>query len=418
MANPGNLTYDNMTRTRLARTHLTRTHWPAVWAAVAAGIIAAAYVGKLPPSIPLLRDEFHLSLVAAGWVNSIFNTLSVCTAALIGVLAGRYGALRFCGAGLATMILGGALGATAHSEGALFASRILEGGGFIAITVSAPTLIIAACTPRQRNLTLGLWASYLPFGSGLTILASPFLLGAIGWRGLWLVIVLLTLVCAIALWRCRRFYRAPTAAVPTLSTIVRALRQPGPWWLAMGFACYSLMYYAVAVWLPTFLMQERGASITEAALLTALLIGINAVGNLAGGWLMHRAAPRGHLISLAFLVMAACSCGIFSAALPDTLRFSLSALFMLVGGMIPASILTGSPVYARDASQISSIQGLIVQLAQIGPFTGPPLVAAVVSATGNWEAALRVLLAAAALGTLFGQLADRTERALARPATP
>ena len=402
---PCNLTCDN-------KSLLTRTHWPAVWAAIAAGMIAAAYVGKLPPAIPLLRDEFHLTLIAAGWVNSIFNTLSVCTAAVVGVLAGRYGALRFCGAGLAIMMLGGALGTAAQGEGALLASRVLEGGGFIAITVSAPTLIIAACAARERDLALGLWASYLPFGSGLTILASPFMLGAVGWRGLWLAIVLLTFAGAIALWRCRGFYRAPTAAVPTLSNTLQALRQPGPWWLAMGFACYSLMYYAVAVWLPTFLMQERGASITEAALLTALLIGINAGGNLVGGWLMHRAAPRGHLISLAFLVMAACSCGIFSAALPDTLRFSLCALFMLVGGMIPASILSGGPVYARAANQVSSIQGLIVQLAQLGPFAGPPLVAAVVSATGIWEAALWVLLAAAACGTVLGQLALRAERAL------
>jgi MFS family permease len=385
-----------------------------VWAAIASGVIAAACVGKLPPAIPLLREEFGLSLIAAGWVNSIFNTLSVCTAAFVGVLAGRYGPLRFCGAGLATMMLGGALGATAQGEGQLFASRMLEGGGFIAITVSAPALIIAACAPRERNLTLGLWASYLPFGSGLTILASPFLLGSIGWRGLWLAIVLLTLACAFALWRFRKSYRAAPATAPALSTALQALHQAGPWWLAMGFACYSLMYYAVAVWLPTFLMQERGASIAQAALLTALLIGCNAVGNLLGGWLMHRAAPRGHVISLAFLVMAACSCGIFSAALPDALRFSLSALFMLVGGMVPASILSGGQVYAREASQISSVQGLIVQVAQIGPFAGPPLVAAVVSAAGNWEAALGVLLAAAALGTLFGQLAVRTERALTR----
>ena len=360
----------------------------------------------------MLRAEFGLSLVAAGWVNSIFNTLSVCTAAFVGVLAGRYGALRFCGAGLATMMLGGTLGAAAQGVGALFASRILEGGGSIAIAVSAPALIVAACAPRERNLALGLWASYLPFGSGLTILASPFLLNAIGWRGLWLAIVLLTLACAIALWRSRNSYRTASANAPTLLSTLQALRQSGPWWLALAFACYSLMYFAVAVWLPTFLMQERGASIAQAALLTAVLIGCNAGGNLLGGWLMHRAAPRGHLISLTFLVMAACACGVFSAALPDALRFCVSALFMLAGGMIPASILSGGHVYARDASQISSIQGLIVQIAQIGPFAGPPLVAAVVSAAGNWEATLGVLLAAAACGTVLGQLAQRSEQAL------
>ena len=367
----------------------------------------------MPPAIPLLREEFGLSLVAAGWVNSTFNTLAVTTAVLFGILAGRYGALRFCIAGMAAQMLGGIAGAMASGEAALFASRIVEGAGFIAIVVSAPTLVIAACAPRQRNIALGIWASYLPVGSGLIILASPFLLGPLGWRGLWLTIVLLTMACAVLLWRARAAYASASSAVPTLRSLGNALRQPGPWWLALSFACYSLMYYAIAVWLPTFLLQERGASVTQAALLTALAIGFNAGGNLIGGWFAHRSLPRGQVISAAFLIMAACACGILSAALPDSLRFDLCLLYMLAGGSIPASVLSGAPGYARAAGEISSIQGLIVQVAQLGPFVGPPLIAAVVSDAGNWEAALWVLLAAATLGTAFGQLAVRTERALA-----
>lgn len=388
-----------------------------MWAAIAAGIVAAAYVGKLPPAIPLLREEFRLSLVAAGWVNSTFNTLAVTTAVFFGALAGRYGALGCCGAGLVALVLGGLLGATAPGETMLFASRIVEGAGFIAIAVSAPTLIATASAPEERNLTLGLWSTYLPFGASLTLLASPVLLGSLGWRGFWLVIVLLTLVCMAALMRSQGAYGvARSGAALTLAGMVQALRQPGPWWLALGFGCYTLMFYAIMVWLPTFLAQERGASVTAAALLTALVVAVNLGGNLLGSWLVHRAAPRGHVISLAFLAMAACACGIFSSALPDALRFVLCMLYMFFGGTIPAAVLSGSLIYARDASQISSIQGLTVQVAQLGPFFGPPLIAAVVSGAHNWEAALWVLLAAAALGMLFGQLAVRTERALTRPA--
>jgi len=396
---------------------LTRTRWPAVWAAIAAGIVAAAYVGKLPPAIPLLREEFQLSLIAAGWVNSTFNTLAVTTAVFFGALAGRYGALRCCAAGLLALMLGGLLGAAANSEAALLASRVVEGAGFIVIAVSAPALITAVSAPRERNLTLGLWSIYLPFGVSLTMLLSPLLLGSLGWRGLWLVIVLLTLACLAALMRSRGAYGvARGGAAHSLSSMVQALRQPGPWWLALGFGCYALMFYALMVWLPTFLTQERGASVTAAALLTALAVAVNLGGNLLGTWLVHRAAPRGHVISLAFLVTAVCSYGIFSSALPDALRATLCMLFMFAGGTIPAAVLSGSQIYARNAGEVGSIQGLIVQLAQAGPFFGPPLIAAVVSASGSWNAAMWVLLAAAALGTLFGQLAARTERALIRPA--
>jgi cyanate permease len=388
-----------------------------VWAVIAAGIVAAAYVGKLPPAIPLLREEFRLSLVAAGWVNSTFNTLAVTTAVFFGALASRYGALRCCGAGLVALMLGGLLGAAAPNETVLFASRIVEGAGFIVIAVSAPTLITAVSAPRERNLTLGLWSIYLPFGVSLTMLVSPVLLGTLGWRGFWIAIVLLTLGSLAALWRSRGAYGvARKGAALTFGGTIQPLRQPGPWWLALGFGCYALMFYAVMVWLPTFLAQERGASVTAAALLTALVVAVNVCGNLLGTWLVHRAAPRGHVISLAFLVTAACACGIFSSALPDSLRAILCMLFMFAGGTIPAAVLSGSQIYARSASEIGSIQGLIVQLAQLGPFFGPPLIAAVVSSAGSWNAALWVLLAAATLGTLFGQLAVRTERALTRPA--
>ena len=108
------------------------TNWPAVLAAIAAGIVAAAYVGKLPPAIPLLRAEFGLSLIAAGWVNSTFNTLAVTTAVFFGALASRIGALRCCAAGLVALMLGGLLGAAATGAPMLFASRIVEGAGLIA----------------------------------------------------------------------------------------------------------------------------------------------------------------------------------------------------------------------------------------------------------------------------------------------
>ncbi len=369
----------------------------------------------MPPAIPQLREEFGLSLIAAGWVNSTFNTLAVTTAVFFGALAGRYGALRCCGAGLIAMMLGGLLGAAAASETMLFASRIVEGAGFIAIAVSAPTLIVSATAPQERNLTLGLWATYLPFGASLTMLASTVLLGSLGWRGFWLAIALLTLACMAALWRSRNAYGvARRGSAHSLAGMAQALRQTGPWWLGSAFGCYSLMFYALMVWLPSFLTQERGASVTSAAVLTALVVAVNMGGNLLGSWLVHRSAPRGHVISLAFVLMSACALGIFASALPDSLRLALCMLFMLAGGTVPAAVLSGTQLYARDAGQISGIQGLIVQLAQLGPFFGPPLVAAVVQHAGRWEAALWVLLAAAALGVLFGQLADRNERSLAR----
>ena len=44
-----------------------------VMIAIAAGIVAAVQVSKVPPLITLLQTELGLSLVAAGWLASLFN---------------------------------------------------------------------------------------------------------------------------------------------------------------------------------------------------------------------------------------------------------------------------------------------------------------------------------------------------------
>jgi predicted MFS family arabinose efflux permease len=54
--------------------------------------------------------------------------------------------------------------------------------------------------------------------------------------------------------------------------------------------------------------------------------------------------------------------------------------------------------YARSPSEAGSIQGLIVQISNVGIFAGPPLIAAAVTHGGGWGAALWVILAAAAIG--------------------
>lgn len=43
----------------------------AVAVVVAAGMVAAFHVGKLPPALPAIRDELGLGLVAAGWLVAL-----------------------------------------------------------------------------------------------------------------------------------------------------------------------------------------------------------------------------------------------------------------------------------------------------------------------------------------------------------
>jgi len=63
------------------------TNWPAVWAIFAGGLVAGAYMTKVAPAIPGLRDELGLTLVESGLIATMFNLMGM----LVGMLAGEDG---------------------------------------------------------------------------------------------------------------------------------------------------------------------------------------------------------------------------------------------------------------------------------------------------------------------------------------
>jgi predicted MFS family arabinose efflux permease len=386
-----------------------RTHAGGVAAALAAGVVGAFYIGKLPAALPALKAEFSLSLVAASWVVSTFNALAVFAAPLFGLASDRVGALRFTLAGLGTMAAGGVLGALSPNEAVLLVSRFVEGAGFIAVVVGAPALLVAAAAPQRRRTVLGVWSAYMPFGGSVVMLAAPFALGAWGWRGLWLAIALLTVAATLAVLAMRRDYDAvrPAGRRP-VAAVLEPLKRPGPWWLGLAFAFYTAQFSTVMVFLPTFLV-ERGVSLATAALMTACYVAINVPGNLAGTWLLHRGVPRGGLIAATAAAMGVCAALALLPVLPDAARFAAALALSCVGGMIPAAVLSGSQAHARSPAETGGIQGLFVQGANLGQFVGPPAAAASVSAAGSWVAALGVLGAAATLGIVAGLMAARFE---------
>lgn len=375
------------------------THWPAVLAALGAGIVTGAAISKMSPALPLLKEEFGLSLIATGWLVSAFNTIALASAIFFGLLCDRAGALRFCLAGLACMVTGGLLGVYAHSAPWIIASRFVEGAGYVAVLVSAPGLIAAATAPAQRGLAFGLWGTHMPIGGVAVLLASPLLFAAFGWRAVWTAVaVFAALVMGVLAWQSRRFTGMHAGTPRSLASVRASLAQPVPWLLGVTFAVYTLQFYAVMIWLPIYLLQTRSADATASALLTAAFVLANAFGNMMGGWLMHRNNPRGLIIGMTLTITTFAFLGIFSESLPDGARFACVLAYGFITGNIPPAVLSGGVRYARTPAEAGTIQGLIVQVSNLGIFAGPPLIATAVTHGGGWGAALWVILGAAAIG--------------------
>jgi MFS transporter, CP family, cyanate transporter len=186
------------------------------------------------------------------------------------------------------------------------------------------------------------------------------------------------------------------------------------WLLGIAFAAYAVQHHALMVWLPTYLYETRGLGVAPAALATALAVIVNCLGNVAGGWLIQRGVPRGRIIAATFLVISAAFFAIFSAGFSDIVRYVLAVLYSLIAGTIPAAVLSAGMRYARSPAEAGAVQGLIVQLTNVGIFVGPPLIASAVTRAGSWDATLWVLLGCSAIGLGASVAITRLERQAAR----
>jgi MFS family permease len=319
--------------------------------------------------------------------------------------------------GLGLLALGGLMGAASGGLTSLFAARFLEGVGFLAVVVAAPALLSHATATKDRARAFGLWGSYMPTGTALGMLLAPLLMAASGWRVLWLAVVLCT-VLAMGSLRLRRADYGPTVpAAARTNTSWRAaagpLKAAGPWCIALCFACYVFNYYAIMVWLPTFMVGDRQMALTTASLLTALVVAANIPGNWIGGALMQRGVSRGANVCAAGVFTLLTCLAIFAPGLSDGLRYLACVVFSFSVGLLPGSIMSASQTHARTPAQVGTVQGMIMQGSNLGQFVSPLLVAAVVQgprATLEWTRMLGLLLTSGALivaGGLWLRMIER-----------
>jgi cyanate permease len=306
------------------------------------------------------------------------------------------------------MSAAGLIGASAWSFPSLLASRFLEGVGFILYTVAGSALMAAAAADdAHRPKVMGLWSSYMPTGGVTAILLAPLLMGLWGWRGAWVVWALVAAAALAVLWRL-----APSPRYGTVSSLrlaLESLRQPGSIALALLFAFYTAQWTSVMIWLPTFVVDERGGSAATAALLTALMVLVNIPGNLSGGWLISRGVRRGMLVLAAAAVMVATDVAMLASGLPDGLRFLAVLVFSFCAGTVPGAIFSGVVVHAKTPQHIGTTNGMVMQTSQAGQFFGPILLAWLASHYGGWGASLWAMLAFAGGAAACGYAVLRIE---------
>ena len=386
----------------------TNTDWKVVITLLCCGILGAFQVGKIPPAMPVLQNTFSTNIVIVGWILSTLNLVGAISGIFIGLLVDVASPRRLVIYGLGISALGSMLGAFAPNVSLLILTRIVEGIGFLALLASLPTLILRYSSPEDTGFVMGIWGTFLPIGVTISMLIAPVIIESHSWQMLWLTIAVLMLIMLLSFPRL--VPRTEVQQHPGKSRGVRIhslleiFKTPGPSILGLGFAGFSIQMMSLVGFIPLWLVEHRNYSLDTASLVGALVMAANIFGCLLGGKLLGRGIRAWKLLMIASVVMSVASVAIYNESIPDSLRLLGALIFSWISGLIPVSLYDSVRKYTPRPELIGTANGWLAQFNNLGQLSGPPILAALVLASGSWEIAPVMLISCSLIIFLCGYM--------------
>lgn len=393
----------------------TRYAWVILVVVFLASVAGPLNQAKIPPLMPVIMDAFQLTIGQAGWLMSVFALTGMLLSLPAGIMLQKWGLKTLGAVALLCLVAGSGLGAFSTQATTLMISRVIEGCGMGLIAVVAPAAIAMWFPPEKQGVPMGIWAIWVPVGTVTVYNLAPSLATAFGWQSVWwlatgysLVVLLIYLVfLRVPPWLENNTLAAESTAPPSMpGGNLQALRNPAIWYVGFGFACFTLTTMALATYLPTFLAEERGYSLSKAALIASLPTILVLFSAPAAGWLSDRINSRRLVRAIPFLAVAAMLFFPFRI-----FGWQIIAFMVLLGtvmGAVPTATFASAPeVMVRP--ELAGLGMAVVMFGQnLGMFIGPILFGSLVEKSG-WVAAGNWLVPVPLLGFLLAwQVKDRS----------
>ncbi|WP_338700055.1 MFS transporter [Streptomyces sp. Q6] len=355
-------------------------------AKITVGLLFAAwlidYVDRLVINLalPSIGDEFDLSRTEQGIAVSVFFVAYAACQIPGGMLADRFGAKRVTCWALLIWSVFTALTGLAGSFAILLVVRFLFGVAEGIFPGASMKAVSERTTPGQRMGANGLVQSSNAVAAVVAPLVAAPLIAHFGWRSAFFSVaaVGVFVYAAVRLW-----LPEPRAAVaPAPASGTRTVVRSGTLWAFAGmFFGYDIIVWGLNTWVPSYLNDERGLSLTSSGALAILPAGAATVAVIAGGRLADRfeghprkvVVPAMAVSSLALLLMATAS---------STVAF---VAWMTVA--ISAASLSYMPIFAVPLRSLppeltGAAAGLITFGGQLGGVVAPTAMGLLADAAG------------------------------------
>ncbi|MDR5832279.1 MFS transporter [Caballeronia sp. LP006] len=362
--------------------------WPCIILLYIFGTVATSLVTQSVPVIGDIAAYFHLSHATSGWVISIPSLITAIFALFAGWLVDRIGDKRVIVVGSAFAFVGNIGVFFSHELTMLFISRLLEGVGYLSLTVGAVTLIMRTTSGTRRSIALGLWTSHTAVGIGLTLsIVAPLAQRGDMWRWAFGGHAVLMGVLTLAA------FLLPAKQGAThdrrLSDIWLVLRSRTPYKLALASGSSAFIQTGVMAALTVYLATRFQISIASAAGIGTLAEVFVAIACLSVGHLLKAGAGVRTLALVGGTVMLAGGVVLYLPA-TSLIGASIAVCAFSAGvGTVIGTIWTLLPSAAPTPATLGATSGLVSQATYLGVLLGPPAIFATFY-DGGWS--IRVML--------------------------
>jgi len=359
-------------------------------------------VTSLGSVLDVVRGSLHTTSAWASVLTALPGLCFGLAGFLAPPLARRLGLARAIGLAMA-LLTAGALVRVLDGPSVVLGGTLVACAGIAVCNVLMP-VVVKESYPHRIGLVTGLYTAVLQFAAAAgSVLTPPVAAAAGGWRpalGQWgLLAAVGTLGWVVA----TRHGGSRPVVAPDTGPRRSLLRSPLAWAVTGFFGFQSMFAYEMMGWAPQVLMSA-GVSRGEAGAMAAVISVLGVPMSLILGPIAARQRSQsGWLVGLS-LVGATGVVGLLVAPGAAPWLWSVCAglgmgVFAIAVALIPLRTRTSADT--RALSTMS--QGIGYLFAAIGPLA----VGLLHGATGNWTAALVVMLAGIAVQIVFGFFAGR-----------
>ena len=240
--------------------------------------------GAIAVAAPLMKTELGMSATTFGIAVSAFFWVYAPVQLLVGWLCDRFSVYKLMAGGIvlwsaSTLLIGFIGGFTS-----LLVLRVMLGVGE-SIAFPGTSKIIARHIPAEsRGMANAAVAAGLALGPAVGTLTGGLIVASAGWRPMFIIFGLATLIWLWPWQRIVRTLKVPAHEAETARVPIRAvISQWSLWAMGIGHCAGNYCFYFLLAWLPLYLVKERGFTITQMTLLATLGYSVQAVCALSYG---------------------------------------------------------------------------------------------------------------------------------------